>query len=165
MKKLIFKKTNAPTGCYLIKVFSNDEYFNDCNWLYVEFSEELRREIGSAHELILQGKKMLPESMYAVKLWCNAPYWIHDDELLTSENCDGHFPGRGIDPLNCKGDSIEVAKMSEDELNEIGEIRVDVCQLIVDDFRFRFECYVKNTNILLYSESMEVLSIKIEMKQ
>lgn len=163
MKKLIFKKTNVPTGCYLIKVFSNDEYFNDCNWLYVEFAEELRREIGSTHELILQGKKLLSESLYAIKLWCNAPYWLHDEELLTSENCDGHFPERTVDPLNFEGDCVEVAKMPEDELNEIGEIRADVCQLIVDDSDFRFECYLKNTNILLYSGSMEVS--KMKMKQ
>ena len=158
MKKLLIKRTLIPTDCYIIRVYSNDEYFNDCNWLYVELSEELKREISITHELILQGKKLLPESMYAIKLWCNAPYWLHDAELLTSENCDDHFPKRAIDPLNCKEDYKEVTKM-EVEINATGEICADACQLVVDDFDFRFQCYVKNTNILLYSESMEVLSI------
>jgi hypothetical protein len=108
MKKLLFKKASAPTGCYLVKANSNDEYFNECNWLYVEFSEELRREISSAHDLLMQGKKLLPGSMYAIKLWCYAPYWLHDDEILNSENCDDHFPKRAIDPVQCDDEWIEV---------------------------------------------------------
>ena len=160
MKKLLIKRTLVPTGCYLIRVYSNDEYFNDCNWLYVELTNELKFEIEIAHDLILQGKKLLPQSMYAIKLWCNAPYWLHNDEILNSENCDHPFPERAIDPLTDERNIIEVAKMTEDELNEVAEIRADACQLIVDEPGYSFQCCVKNTNVLLYSKSVQLLTKK-----
>ena len=161
MKKLIIKRTLVPTGCYLMKVHSNDEYFNDCNWLYVELTPALKFEIETAHALVLLSKKLLPESMYAIKLWCSNPYWLHDEEILNSENCDHRFPQRAIDPLNIDKDFVEVTKMSDEELGNVEEIRADACELIVIEGGYGFQCYVKNTNIHLYSTDMQISNSSI----
>jgi len=160
IRKLVFEKSKVPTGCYLLKVYSDDEYFNECNWLYVEITDRPKREILAAHDLVLQGKKSISDSMYAIKLWCSAAWWIHEDELLTNDNCDSELPDGVIDVMNLDEGCHEIVKLPEKDLELIDEIRADVEQLIVDEHDFRFQCYVKNTSILLYSESINVKILK-----
>jgi hypothetical protein len=162
MKKLLFRKPDAPKGCCLLKVQSNSEYFNDCNWLYVELTDALKNQIIAAHKLVKRGKKLPREDMYSIMLWCYEPHWLHDDEILTSENLADGLPDGAIDILNLSDEIYQVERMDDEDMAAISEIRTDTCQLIVDETDFYFQCYVKNTNILLYSGNINLKLLRLK---
>lgn len=152
-------KLKQGTGCYILKVFCNDDYFNDCNYAYVELTDETKEAGYRGYEFYRDGQKRFGEyNLGAIKLRYGFNVtWLHNDETSSEDE---------IKDFDCilpdieKGVTVwEVERISDDEIDRVNDtmdLRTESDHMGVDEYGVMFDCYVKHCDIKLYTESIDI---------
>jgi len=156
--KLLQFKEQKKSDCFIVTAMSNDDYWNECPLIYFRKTEELMEQVKAAHDLLKQGKEGNLSRVYSINIWNQDAYYLHDSEIQEDDFTEGCVDINTVNPYNGNSGRIEVEPLTDDELEHIGnEMNTEAEYIQVTERGiFRFVAYVKNTNIKISSEDIEI---------
>jgi hypothetical protein len=134
------------TNCYLLKVWSKNEYFYDCNWLYLKLKPEDLIRLDYIKGLFKEGKDKAG-NLYRISFLNNhGTAWL-DDETL---------PADFVEMLGeLDDDTLEIEPIEEIEDSTFHCI-VEIEIMNIDEYGISFSCFLKDSDTELETQTLEI---------
>ena len=141
------------TNCFLIKVWVQDEYFTDVNWLYLKLTPKDVVYLKSLDSILKQTKEQVKNLYQFVLLNSCKIEWLYEDDY-TDEMRDA------FELLDDEVLEIEPIEEFEGEDSENFFDYTELAMIHVDEYGVYWRAYRKDSYVKFESQTLPITELK-----
>lgn len=152
-----FKITKKEgTNCFLIKVYSSNEYYTDTNWLYLKLEPKDIVYLKSLDNILKQTKETI-KNLYQLVLWNSCKIWWINEESFTEEMIDAF---EKFSDECSELEDIESIPEFESKDSESYYTYTECDMMKIDEWGLSFYCQLKNSETSLEALTLPITELK-----